>query len=70
MVKALLPERANQPFRMANLPWRAGRNRPVTNARGTKPAGENRATDRVSIPNQYPAMRQRRWDCSHSHFGE
>jgi hypothetical protein len=41
MVKAFPPNRANQPFRMPILPWRAWRNRPITNANGTKPPGEN-----------------------------
>ena|ERR1700731_3616164 len=34
MVKAFPPDRANQPFRMPILPWRAGRGWPVTNAHG------------------------------------
>jgi hypothetical protein len=41
MVEAFPPERANQPFRMPILPWRAWRNRLITNAHGTKPPGEN-----------------------------
>ena len=49
MVKAFSPERANQPFRMSILPWRAWRSWPVTNAHGTKPPGENLAIDRVAI---------------------
>jgi hypothetical protein len=52
MVKLFPPERANQPFRMPILPGRAWRNRPITNARGTKPPGENLAIDPVTIPNQ------------------
>jgi hypothetical protein len=47
MVKAFSPDRANQPFRMSILPWRAGRSWPVTNAHGTKSPGENFAIDRV-----------------------
>ena len=49
MVKAFPPDRANQPFRMSILPWRAGRSWPVTNAHGTKPPGENFAIDPVTI---------------------
>ena len=49
MVKTFPPDRANQPFRMSILPWRAGRGWPVTNAHGTKPPGENLAIDRVAI---------------------
>jgi hypothetical protein len=49
MVKAFPPDRANQPFRMSILPWRAGRGWPVRNAHGTKPPGENFAIDPVTI---------------------
>ena len=49
MVKAFSPDRANQPFRMSILPWRAWCSWPVTNAHGTKPPGENLAIDRVAI---------------------
>jgi hypothetical protein len=49
MVKAFPPERANQPFRMSILPWRAGRGWAVTTAHGTKPSGENLAIDPVTI---------------------
>ena len=49
MVKALPPDRANQPFRMSILPWRAGRGWPVANAHGTKPPGEKFAVDSVAI---------------------
>src|SRR5208282_23457 len=41
MVKTFRPDRANQPFRMAILPWRLGCSWPVANAHGTKPPGEN-----------------------------
>ncbi len=49
MIKALPPERANQPFRKSILPWRAWRSWPVTNAHGAKPPGENFAIDPVTI---------------------
>jgi hypothetical protein len=37
MIKTFPPDRANQPFRMAILPWRLWRGWPVANAHGTKP---------------------------------
>ena len=46
MVKAFSPDRADQPFRISILPWRAGRDWPVTNAHGTKPPDEKRARSR------------------------
>jgi hypothetical protein len=49
MVKALPPGRANQPFRMSILPWRAGRSWPVSNAHGTKSPGEKFAIDSVAV---------------------
>ena len=49
MVKTFPPDRANQPFRMAILPWRLGCSWPVANAHGTKPPGENFAIDRIAI---------------------
>ncbi len=49
MIKAFPPERANQPFRIPILPWRARRNWPVTNAHSPKPPGENLAIDPVAI---------------------
>ncbi len=52
MVKTFPPDRANQPFRMSILPWRAGRGWPVTNAHGAKPPGENLAIDPVTIADE------------------
>ena len=52
MIKTFPPDRANQPFRMAILPWRAWRDWPVTNAHGTKPPGEKFAIDRVAIADE------------------
>jgi hypothetical protein len=49
MIKAFPPHRANQPFRIPILPWRARRNWPVTNAHSPKPPGENLAIDPVAI---------------------
>jgi hypothetical protein len=39
MIKAFPPDRANQPFRMSILPWRAGRGWAITNAHGREAAG-------------------------------
>jgi hypothetical protein len=48
-IKTFPPERANQPFRMSILPWRAWRGWPVTNAHGAKPPGKTFAIDPVAI---------------------
>ena len=48
MVKTFPPDRANQPFRMAILPWRSRRG-PITNAHGAKPPFEYLAVDTVAI---------------------
>ena len=49
MVETIPPDRADQPFRMSVLPWRAWRGWPVPNAHGAKPPGKNFAIDRVAI---------------------
>ena len=49
MVKTFPPDRANQPFRMAILPWRSWRGWTVANAHGGEPPGENFAIDRIAI---------------------
>ena len=49
MVKTFPPDRANQPFRMAILPWRSRRGGPITNAHGAKPPLEYLAVDSVAI---------------------
>ena len=49
MVKAFLPDRPNQSFRMAVLPWRSRRGGPITNAHGAKPPFEYLAVDTVAI---------------------
>jgi hypothetical protein len=49
MVKTFPSDRANQPFRMAILPWRVWRGWPVTNAHSTKPPGEKFAVGPVVI---------------------
>ena len=55
VIKTFPPDRANQPFRMPILPWRAWRNWPVTNAHGAKPPGKNFAIDPVAITNDIHA---------------
>ena len=65
MVKAFPSDRANQPFRMSILPWRAGCGWPVTNAHGTKPPSENFAVDPVAIADDVP-----RWAFPAAGFGE
>ena len=52
MVKTFPPDRANQPFRMAILPWRVWRGWPVANAHGTKPPSENLAIDKIAIADE------------------
>jgi hypothetical protein len=42
MVATLAQDGANQSFDLAVLPRRGGRNRPIANARGTKPPGLSR----------------------------
>ena len=49
MVKTFPPDRANQPFRVAILPWRLRRGGPITNAHGAKPPFEYFAVDTVAI---------------------
>jgi hypothetical protein len=49
MVETFPPDRADQPFRMSVLPWRAWRGWPIPNAHGAKPPGKNFAIDRVAI---------------------
>ena len=79
MVKTFPPDRANQPFRMAILPWQLGRGWPVTNAHGTKPPGENFAIDPVTIADdvawipfpvagfgELPGNQFGAWVCCHS----
>ena len=57
MVKTFPPDRANQPFRMAILPWRSRRGRPITNAHGAKPLFEYFAIDTVAIADNVPRHR-------------
>lgn len=55
MVETFPPDRADQPFRMSVLPWRAWCGWPVPNAHGTKPPGKNFAIDRVAIADDVEA---------------
>src|SRR4029077_15999831 len=52
MIDALPPDRADQAFRKAVLPWRAGRDGLVTNAHGAQPTGDNRAVNGVTVADQ------------------
>jgi hypothetical protein len=54
MVKTFPSDRANQPFRMAILPWRSRRGGPITNAHGAKPPLEYFAVDTVAIADDVP----------------
>jgi hypothetical protein len=49
MVKTFPPHRANQPFRMAILPWRLGCGWPVANAHRAKPPFEYVAVGAIAI---------------------
>jgi len=57
MVETFPPDRADQPFRMSVLPWRAWRGWPVSNIHGTKLPGKNLAIDRVAIADDVPRHR-------------
>jgi hypothetical protein len=63
--KTFPSDRANQPFRMSNLPWRLGRGWSVTNAHSAKPLGEKFAVDPVAIADDVP-----RWAFPAAGFGE
>ena len=52
LVKTFPPDRANQSFRMAILPWRLRRGWLVANAHGTKPACERHTIDPVAITDE------------------
>ena len=52
VVDALPPDRADEPFRKAVLPWRAGRDRLVANAHGAQAAGDYRTVNGVTVTDQ------------------
>src|SRR5262245_1613897 len=52
MVDALPPDRANQPFRKAILPRRAGRDGLVANAHCAQAVGDNRAVNGAAVADQ------------------
>ena len=52
VVDALPSDRADQPFRKAVLPWRAGRDRLVANAHGAQAAGDNRTVNGITVADQ------------------
>ena len=56
MVETFPPDRADQPFRMSVLPWRAWRGWPVPNAHGAKPPGKNFAIHKVAIEEGVAAL--------------
>src|SRR5215472_5342192 len=52
MVEALTSDRADQPFDMPVLPWRAWRDRPVANAHGLQPPGDRGAIRGVAVTDE------------------
>src|SRR5712671_5128367 len=52
VVDALPPDRADQSFRKAVLPRRAGRDRLVANTHGAQAARDNRTVDGVTVADQ------------------
>ena len=52
VVDALPPDRADQSFRKAVLPRRAGRDRLVANAHGAQAAGDNSTINGVTVADQ------------------
>src|SRR5215510_16080690 len=52
LVDALPPDRANQPFRKAILPRRAGRDGLVANAHSAQAAGDNRTVNGIAVADQ------------------
>jgi hypothetical protein len=63
--KTFPSDRANQPFRMAILPWRSRRGWPVTNAYSAKPPGKKFTIDPLAIADEVP-----RWAFPAAGFGE
>ena len=61
------PDRADQPFRMAILPWRLACSWPVANAHGAEPPGENFAIDRIAIANDVHSQPQASMSCRAIH---
>src|SRR5476651_485875 len=54
MIKAFPSDRADQPFSVSILPWRARRGWSVANAHGAKPSFEKHAIDAVTITDDIP----------------
>ena len=52
MVKAVTPDRTDEPLHVSVLPWRPRRDRAVTNAHGSNTPNEDLAVGRVSIANK------------------
>lgn len=51
MVKAVPPDRADEPLRISILPWRPWCNRPIPNAHCSNAAREDLALDAIPIAN-------------------
>ena len=62
MVEALASDRADQPFNMTVLPWRAWRDRPVANAHGSQPPGDRGAIRSVAVTDEV-ARCLSPWEC-------
>src|SRR4051794_30936847 len=52
MVKALPPDRTDQPFSICVLPWRARRRRSITNAHGSNSSNKDFAIGPVPVADQ------------------
>ena len=52
MVKAFPPDRADQTFSIAILPWRARRRRMIANAHGSKSANKDFAIGPIAVADQ------------------
>jgi len=52
IIQAFPPDRADQPFSIAILPWRTYRRRPVTNAHRLKAADEHITVDGIAVADQ------------------
>src|SRR5262245_24194092 len=51
MIKAIPPDRSDQPLRTSVLPWRPRCNRPITDTHRSQPAENDLAIDAVTVTN-------------------
>src|SRR5262249_43421159 len=51
MVKAIPPDRSDQPLRTSVLPWRPHCNRPITDTHRSQPAENGLAIDAIAVAN-------------------